>query len=235
MMKIRKGLVGLVLVLAVAVTGFASQAQADDPFNVNFRAVKDGAESTSVSDRYFVKPGQAAVVGDHYEVILTIRTDHSLGLFPVQVTDFNGQQPEVARTTQGNTDFYQFKFTTTTLTQRLNGHMTVNIPSIRYDHYYAFGIEFDANGTPAIGGGQNSGQAESSSDDDQQSAAAQSSSEAASKTPKPQTTPKAAIKYDKKDKAANKPLPWWPFAVVVGLAVVIGVVAEFRYRQKGDR
>lgn len=266
-MKLNKlwGIGFLALISSAFCLLFSNSAAADgEDFSVSYRVIKNGSTGTSMADQYFVKPGRATLVGDHYEVTLVVKTDHSLGLFPVTVTEFNGQTPAVSKSTQDNTDLYQFTFTATSLSQRLTGHMSVNIPAIRYDHVYAFDIEFNSNGIPAPGGDKkdnksatsqndvdnsdagvnnNKGDTSNSSDvmaGDQASASAQSSQESmsiqesrssvVSEVTKPQVTPKAAIKKDKKDKAANKPLPWWPFALIVGVAVIIGIISEFRFR-----
>jgi len=102
-----------------------TQTVSADTYSVPFRVVKDGTTETSVADQYFQKPATVAIDGDHYVVIMTIKTTHDLGLFPVSVTDFNGQTPAISRTTQGNTDYYQYQFTATNLDTRLDGHMNV--------------------------------------------------------------------------------------------------------------
>ncbi|WP_248705948.1 NEAT domain-containing protein [Convivina praedatoris] len=245
---------------------FSNSAAADgEDFSVSYRVLKNGSTGTSMADQYFVKPGRATLVGDHYEVTLVVKTEHSLGLFPVTVTEFNGQTPSVSKSTQDNTDLYQFTFTATSLSQRLTGHMSVNIPAIRYDHVYAFDIEFNSNGIPVPGGDQKDNKSATSQNDANNSNASandnkgdnsnssnnsgvmtgeqasvessqesmsiqESRSSVVSEVNKPQVTPKAAIKKDKKDKAANKPLPWWPFALIVGVAVIIGIISEFRFR-----
>lgn len=211
-----------------------------DTYSVPFRVVKDGTTETSVADQYFQKPATVAIDGDHYVVIMTIKTTHDLGLFPVSVTDFNGQTPAISRTTQGNTDYYQYQFTATNLDTRLDGHMTVNIQAIRYNHYYGYGVVFDTSSLPKIGENKESASSSSasstnatsestgsSSTSSSQSVSGTSSQASSSSKKLPvKVVPHVSVSKKTTKKASptkTKKIILWPWllVIVVGIATVI--------------
>lgn len=212
-----------------------------ETYSVPFRVVKDDTTETSVADQYFQKPATVAIDNDHYVVIMTIRTTHDLGLFPVSVTDFNGQTPAISRTTQGNTDCYQYQFTATDLDSRLNGHMTVNIQSIRYNHYYGYGVVFDTSNLPKIGDKQasssvtseshntTSGSTESSSSVDQSTTTTSSSAVATSKKIPVKVIPHVSVSQQSDQKKSSKPAHkfiWWPWILVIVAIISIVILFE---------
>ncbi|WP_367367010.1 NEAT domain-containing protein [Leuconostoc pseudomesenteroides] len=217
-----------------------TQTVSADTYSVPFRVVKDGTTETSVADQYFQKPATVAIDGDHYVVIMTIKTTHDLGLFPVSVTDFNGQTPAISRTTQGNTDYYQYQFTATNLDTRLDGHMNVNIQAIRYNHYYGYGVVFDTSSLPKIG--ENKEPASSSSASSTNATSELTGSSSTSSSQSASSTSSQASSSSKKlpvkvvphvsvsKKTTKKPSPtktkkiilWpWLLVIVVGIATVI--------------
>lgn len=216
-----------------------TQTVSADTYSVPFRVVKDGTTETSVADQYFQKPATVAIDGDHYVVIMTIKTTHDLGLFPVSVTDFNGQTPAISRTTQGNTDYYQYQFTATNLDTRLDGHMNVNIQAIRYNHYYGYGVVFDTSNLPKIGENKEpasssasstnatSESAGSSSTSSSQSASSTSSQASSSSKKLPvKVVPHVSVSKKTTKKVSptkTKKIILWPWllVIVVGIATVI--------------
>lgn len=232
------------LILGMGIVGESISA---DTYSVPFRVVKDGSTETSVADQYFQNPATVAIDGDHYVVIMTIKTTHDLGLFPVSVTDFNGQTPTISRTTQGNTDYYQYQFTATSLDSRLDGHMTVNIQSIRYNHYYGYGVVFDISSLPKIGANNessssSSSSAISSSAVSSSSSVQSSSSSSATSSQSSSSSKKASIKIvphvsvSKKNKkevstTKNNKYVLWPWLLVIALGVALSVMLERRIRK----
>ena len=209
-----------------------TQTVSADTYSVPFRVVKDGTTETSVADQYFQKPATVAIDGDHYVVIMTIKTTHDLGLFPVSVTDFNGQTPAISRTTQGNTDYYQYQFTATNLDTRLDGHMNVNIQAIRYNHYYGYGVVFDTSSLPKIGedkepASSSASSTSSSSTSSPQSASSTSSQASSSSKKLPvKVVPHVSVSKKTTKKASptkTKKIILWPWllVIVVGIATVI--------------
>jgi len=216
-----------------------TQTVSADTYSVPFRIVKDGTTETSVADQYFQKPATVAIDGDHYVVIMTIKTTHDLGLFPVSVTDFNGQTPAISRTTQGNTDYYQYQFTATNLDTRLDGHMNVNIQAIRYNHYYGYGVVFDTSSLPKIGEDKEPASSSasstnatsestgSSSTSSSQSASSTSSQASSSSKKLPvKVVPHVSVSKKTTKKASQtktKKIILWPclLVIVVGIATVI--------------
>lgn len=216
-----------------------TQTVSADTYSVPFRVVKDGTTETSVADQYFQKPATVAIDGDHYVVIMTIKTTHDLGLFPVSVTDFNGQTPAISRTTQGNTDYYQYQFTATNLDTRLDGHMNVNIQAIRYNHYYGYGVVFDTSSLPKIGEDKEPASSSasstnatsestgSSSTSSSQSASSTSSQASSSSKKLPvKVVPHVSVSKKTTKKASptktKKFILWpWLLVIVVGIATVI--------------
>lgn len=216
-----------------------TQTVSADTYSVPFRVVKDGTTETSVADQYFQKPATVAIDGDHYVVIMTIKTTHDLGLFPVSVTDFNGQTPAISRTTQGNTDYYQYQFTATNLDTRLDGHMNVNIQAIRYNHYYGYGAVFDTSSLPKIGEDKEPASSSasstnatsestgSSSTSSSQSASSTSSQASSSSKKLPvKVVPHVSVNKKKDQKTSptkTKKIILWPWllVIVVGIATVI--------------
>ncbi|MGX4594362.1 NEAT domain-containing protein [Leuconostoc sp. JNUCC 76] len=232
------------LILGLGIVGDSISA---DTYSVPFRVVKDGSAETSVADQYFQNPATVAIDGDHYVVIMTIKTTHDLGLFPVSVTDFNGQTPTISRTTQGNTDYYQYQFTAASLDSRLDGHMTVNIQSIRYNHYYGYGVVFDISSLPKIGANNessssSSSSASSSSAVSSSSSVQSSSSSSASSSQSSSSSKKAVVKIvphvsvSKKNKkevstTKNNKYVLWPWLLVIALGVAISVMLERHIRK----
>jgi len=162
-----------------------------------------------------------------------------LGLFPVSVTDFNGQTPAISRTTQGNTDYYQYQFTATNLDTRLDGHMNVNIQAIRYNHYYGYGVVFDTSSLPKIGEDKEPASSSasstnatsestgSSSTSSSQSASSTSSQASSSSKKLPvKVVPHVSVSKKTTKKASQtktKKIILWPWllVIVVGIATVI--------------
>ncbi|MFT9030910.1 MAG: NEAT domain-containing protein [Leuconostoc pseudomesenteroides] len=217
-----------------------TQTVSADTYSVSFRVVKDGTTETSVADQYFQKPATVAIDGDHYVVIMTIKTTHDLGLFPVSVTDFNGQTPAISRTTQGNTDYYQYQFTATNLDTRLDGHMNVNIQAIRYNHYYGYGVVFDTSSLPKIGENKEPASSSSASSTNATSeltgssstsssqSASSTSSQASSSSKKLPVKVVPHVSVSKKTTKKTSPtktkkiILWpWLLVIVVGIATVI--------------
>ena len=214
-----------------------TQTVSADTYSVPFRVVKDGTTETSVADQYFQKPATVAIDGDHYVVIMTIKTTHDLGLFPVSVTDFNGQTPAISRTTQGNTDYYQYQFTATNLDTRLDGHMNVNIQAIRYNHYYGYGVVFDTSSLPKIGedkepasssASSTNATSESTGSSSSSQSASSTSSQASSSSKKlpVKVVPHVSVSKKTTKKASptkTKKIILWPWllVIVVGIATVI--------------
>lgn len=217
-----------------------TQTVSADTYSVSFRVVKDGTTETSVADQYFQKPATVAIDGDHYVVIMTIKTTHDLGLFPVSVTDFNGQTPAISKTTQGNTDYYQYQFTATNLDTRLDGHMNVNIQAIRYNHYYGYGVVFDTSSLPKIGENKEPASSSSASSTNATSeltgssstsssqSASSTSSQASSSSKKLPVKVVPHVSVSKKTTKKTSPtktkkiILWpWLLVIVVGIATVI--------------
>ncbi|KGB50956.1 cell surface protein [Leuconostoc mesenteroides P45] len=212
-----------------------TQTVSAETYSVPFRVVKDGSTETSVADQYFQKPAMVAIDGDHYVVIMTVRTTHNLGLFPVSVTDFNGQTPAISRTTHGNTDYYQYQFTATNLDSRLDGHMTVNIQAIRYNHYYGYGVVFDTSSLPKIGENKEPASSSSSSTNStsestvsSSTASSQSASGTSSSSKKLPVKVVPHVSVSKKTTKKSSPTKtnkfiFWPWLLVVtfGIAIVI--------------
>ncbi|WP_260378084.1 NEAT domain-containing protein [Leuconostoc falkenbergense] len=192
-----------------------TQTVSADTYSVPFRVVKDGTTETSVADQYFKKPATVAIDGNHYVVIMTIKTTHDLGLFPVSVTDFNGQTPAISRTTQGNTDYYQYQFTATNLDTRLDGHMNVNIQAIRYNHYYGYGVVFDTSSLPKIG-------------EDKEPASSSSKKLPVKVVPHVSVNKK---KDQKTSPAKTDKFIWWPWLLVIAVGIVITIILERRIRR----
>ncbi|MCT4383263.1 cell surface protein [Leuconostoc suionicum] len=230
------------LILGMSIVGESISA---DTYSVPFRVVKDGSTETSVADQYFQNPATVAIDGDHYVVIMTIKTTHDLGLFPVSVTDFNGQTPTISRTTQGNTDYYQYQFTATSLDSRLDGHMAVNIQSIRYNHYYGYGVVFDISSLPKIGANNESSSSSaaiSSSAVSSSSSVQSSSSSSTTSSQSSSSSKKASVKIvphvsvSKKNKkevstTKNNKYVLWPWLLVIALGVALSVMLERRIRK----
>lgn len=250
-MNFKKILTVAAVVIASGMAGIFHSASADDSFSLNYTALKNGTNETSYADHYSVKPGSARIVGDHYQVTLSIQTPASYGLFPVNILQINGQTPSIERSSSNGDSVITYTFNTNNLTDRIVGHMTVNIPSLRYSGDYLYDIVFDATGAPTIDGGkvsedqaqegakaaQAAQAAEEAQNENAQAGGAGAAGQAASNKnrPKAQVTPKAAIKHDKKDKAAGKSLPWWPFAIAVAVAVLVGIFTEWRSRRAGAK
>jgi len=218
-----------------------------DTYSVPFRVVKDGTTETSVADQYFQKPATVAIDGNHYVVIMTIKTTHDLGLFPVSVTDFNGQTPAISRTTQGNTDYYQYQFTATNLDTRLDGHMNVNIQAIRYNHYYGYGVVFDTNSLPKIGEDKEPASSSASSTNatskstgssstSSSQSASSTSSQASSSSKKLPVKVVPYVSVNKKKDQKTSPTTtdkfiWWPWLLVIAVGIVITIILERRIRR----
>ncbi|MCT4411998.1 cell surface protein [Leuconostoc falkenbergense] len=207
----------LMLTCVSLLLGFMTLTQtvSADTYSVPFRVVKDGTTETSVADQYFKKPATVAIDGNHYVVIMTIKTTHDLGLFPVSVTDFNGQTPAISRTTQGNTDYYQYQFTATNLDTRLDGHMNVNIQAIRYNHYYGYGVVFDTSSLPKIG-------------EDKEPASSSSKKLPVKVVPHVSVNKK---KDQKTSPAKTDKFIWWPWLLVIAVGIVITIILERRIRR----
>ena len=135
-------LLGVVAVFSLTNTAFAQ--------STNYQVLKYGTTQTSYADAYFVKPGDVSVVNGAYQITLTVATTHDLGRFPVVILNVNGQQPTVTKSTQGDTDYYTFRFTSASVTQTLSGNMKVDIDSINYHHTYGFDLKFDASQLPSL-------------------------------------------------------------------------------------
>ncbi|CAK8054514.1 NEAT domain-containing protein [Eupransor demetentiae] len=247
-MNFKKILTVAAVVIASGMAGIFHSASADDSFSLNYTALKNGTNDTSMADQFSVKPGSARIVGDHYQVTLSIETPAEYGLFPVNILQVNGQTPSLSRSTSDGKSVITYTFNTNNLTDRIVGHMTVNIPAFRYSGDYLYDIVFDATGAPTIDGGKVSEDqaqegakaaqaAEQAQNENAQAGGAGAAGKAASNKnrPKAQVTPKAAIKHDKKDKAAGKSLPWWPFAIAVAVAVLVGIFTEWRSRRAGAK
>lgn len=231
------------------VLGFMTVTQTvfADTYSVPFRVVKDGTTETSVADQYFQKPATIAIDGDHYVVIMTIKTTHDLGLFPVSVTDFNGQTPAISRTTQGNTDYYQYQFTATNLDTRLDGHMNVNIQAIRYNHYYGYGVVFDTSSLPKIGEDKEpasssasstnaTSESTGSSSTSSSQSASSTSSQASSSSKKLPVKVVPYVSVNKKKDQKTSPTTtdkfiWWPWLLVIAVGIVITIILERRIRR----
>lgn len=224
-----------------------TQTVSADTYSVPFRVVKDGTTETSVADQYFHKPATVAIDGNHYVVIMTIKTTHDLGLFPVSVTDFNGQTPAISRTTQGNTDYYQYQFTATNLDTRLDGHMNVNIQAIRYNHYYGYGVVFDTSSLPKIGEDKEpasssasstnaTSESTGSSSTSSSQSASSTSSQASSSSKKLPVKVVPHVSVNKKKDQKTSPTKtdkfiWWPWLLVIAVGIVITIILERRIRR----
>lgn len=230
----------LIIVICVCVMSISLESTFAATYSVPFRVVKDGSTETSRADQYFQKPAVVAIDGDHYVVILTIRTTHDLGLFPVSVTDFNGQTPVISRTTQGNTDYYQYKFTAADLNSRLNGHMNVNIQAIRYNHYYGYGVVFDTTQLPKIGEQHNTNSSSSIASSDN-TASSESTNRSSSSSSSSDSTKKRTLQviphvsvskknHNKLESEKSRKFVLWPWMLVIGVGVTIVVIFERRSR-----
>lgn len=125
-------------------------------YQTNYTILKAGTDQTSYADAYFSKPAVVAVNGDSYTVSLTVSTEHSLGSFPVQILNVNGQAPQISKSTSGNRDNYVATFTTKSVKQVMSGNMKVDINNINYHHVYGFNLRIDAANVPALNSQQSS-------------------------------------------------------------------------------
>ncbi|MFT8393162.1 MAG: NEAT domain-containing protein [Liquorilactobacillus ghanensis] len=129
--------------------GMTTSASATS-YQVNYTIEKYGTSQTSVADAYFAKPATVTVGTNQYTVQMTVKTNHSLGSFPVQILNVNGQTPQVQKQTSGDNDYYTFTFNTATVRKSLSGNMKVDINNINYHHYYGFNIALDASQVPEL-------------------------------------------------------------------------------------
>lgn len=125
-------------------------------YQTNYTVLKAGTGQASYADAYFSKPAVVTANSDSYTVSLTVSTDHSLGSFPVQVLNVNGQAPQVSKSTSGNRDNYVVTFTTKSVKQVMSGNMKVDIDNINYHHVYGFNLRMDAGNVPALTSQQSS-------------------------------------------------------------------------------
>lgn len=185
-------LLGVVAVFSLTNTAFAQ--------STNYQVLKYGTTQTSYADAYFVKPGDVSVVNGAYQITLTVATTHDLGRFPVVILNVNGQQPTVTKSTQGDTDYYTFRFTSVSVTQTLSGNMKVDIDSINYHHTYGFDLKFDASQLPSLAASSSSAASESSS----RSASSKSSATTTSTTASSSSTTTAANSSSKSTSSHSK-------------------------------
>ena len=132
-----------VLFFALVGLGHGQLVHADN-YQTNYTILKAGTGQTSYADAYFSKPASVSVNGDSYNVSITVSTDHSLGSFPVQILNVNGQTPQISKSTSGNRDNYVFTFNTKSVKQVMSGNMKVDINNINYHHVYGFNLRMDA-------------------------------------------------------------------------------------------
>lgn len=238
-----------VLFFALVGLGHGQLVHADN-YQTNYTILKAGTGQTSYADAYFSKPASVSVNGDSYNVSITVSTDHSLGSFPVQILNVNGQTPQISKSTSGNRDNYVFTFNTKSVKQVMSGNMKVDINNINYHHVYGFNLRMDAGNVPALNSQQTQAQQASQKDASGQttknttatansssssSAPSSSSSEkketgSSKKASKKQESSKKESKKDDQPKAkqeshASSSTAWWIGGVVV--VIVIGGVVYF--------
>ncbi|HEY4400172.1 MAG TPA: NEAT domain-containing protein [Lactobacillaceae bacterium] len=215
-------LLGMVAVFSLTNTAFAQ--------STNYQVLKYGTTQTSYADAYFVKPGDVSVVNGAYQITLTVATTHDLGRFPVVILNVNGQQPTVTKSTQGDTDYYTFRFTSASVTQTLSGNMKVDIDSINYHHTYGFDLKFDASQLPSLTASSSSAASQSSSNSasSQSSVATQnrtSTTAASSKETSSASSSKQSHQI-KNQPEQHKTTPLWLVALgglVGGFVVMMGI------------
>jgi len=152
-----------VLFFALVGLGHGQLVHADN-YQTNYTILKAGTGQTSYADAYFSKPASVSVNGDSYKVSITVSTDHSLGSFPVQILNVNGQTPQISKSTSGNRDNYVFTFNTKSVKKVMSGKMKVDINNINYHHVYGFNLRMDAGNVPALNSQQTQAQQASQKD-----------------------------------------------------------------------
>lgn len=180
----------LTAVIFFLLSGMSSASAAS--YQVNYTIEKYGTTQTSVADAYFVKPATVVVENNQYSVQMTVKTNHNLGSFPVQILNVNGQTPQIQKQTSGDSDYYIFTFNTATVRKTLSGNMKVDIDNINYHHYYGFDIALDAGQVPDLTQSQ---PAQTTAAQSQQTSAASQSSA---------TTTTAAVASNSNSAASSK-------------------------------
>lgn len=170
-MRKKRALLTFLSFLFMTLVGFGhvKVIQADN-YQTNYQVLKAGTDQTSYADAYFSKPAVVGVNEDSYRVSMTVSTDHSLGRFPVQILNVNGQTPQITKSTSGNKDNYVFTFNTKSVKQVMSGNMKVDIDNINYHHKYGFNLKMDAGNVPALKQQSQSDQAKQKKNQDKQTA-----------------------------------------------------------------
>ena len=101
-MRKKRALLTFLSVLIMTLVGFGQvKVVKADNYQTNYQVLKAGTDQTSYADAYFSKPAVVGVNEDSYRVSMTVSTDHSLGRFPVQILNVNGQTPQITKSTSG--------------------------------------------------------------------------------------------------------------------------------------
>lgn len=138
-------MLGLTVLITVASGSSVAHAQ-----SVPYEILKDGSNQQSYASAYFVNPADVTVANGQYHVAISVATTHDLGSFPVTVGSVAGQAPAISKRSQGNTDYYTFSFTTSNLSNLINGTMHVDVDALNYHHDYGFGLKFNSASLPQL-------------------------------------------------------------------------------------
>lgn len=142
-----KKIAPVIISLFLGITIGMRQISADE---VTYQILKFGTQELSYASAYFVNPGEVNVVDNQFKTTLTIKTDHTLGRFPVKIITIDGQEPHVTQTTQNNIDFYTFDFVSKDLTHNIDGRMTVDVDTLNYHHQYDFNLKINKDQLPTV-------------------------------------------------------------------------------------